>query len=171
MTRSRLLPAVEIVEVSPDSADAQYCLARYYAEIAERFDGGFDRDQSSAPTLDAFAAPDRHFVVMRLDGALVGCGGFKRDAPGVAYLKRMWVAPEARGLGLGKRLLEALEEKARALGYQKVRLETERSLTEAQRLYRSSGYVEVPPFNDELYAHHWFEKALRPLPSAHNPKG
>jgi GNAT superfamily N-acetyltransferase len=171
VSRSSPAPAVEIVEVSPDSADAQHCLARYYAEIADRFDGGFDPDQSSAPTLDAFAAPTGTFVVMRLDGALLGCGGFKRDTPEAAYLKRMWVAPETRGLGLGKRLLEALEEKARALGYQKVRLETEQSLTEAQRLYRSSGYVEVPPFNDELYAHHWFEKVLRQLPSAHNPNG
>lgn len=151
---------VEIVAVQPDSADAQQCLARYYAEIAARFHGGFDPDRSSAPTLDGFAAPDGLFLVMRLDGALVGCGGFKRDARDVAYLKRMWIAPEAPGLGLGKRLLNTLEERARALGYRKLRLETERSLTEAQALYRSSGYAEVPPFNDELYAHHWFEKGL-----------
>ena len=72
----------------------------------------------------------------------------------------MWVAPEARGLGLGKRLLGELEKRAKALGYRKARLETERTLTEAQQLYRSSGYVEVPPFNAELYAHHWFEKTL-----------
>jgi len=161
VTRRSPADAVEIAEVHPDCADARHCLARYYAEIAARFDGGFDPDRSSAPTLDAFAVPGGTFLVMRLDGALVGCGGFKRDTPEAAYLKRMWVAPEARGLGLGKRLLAALEEKARALGYRKVRLETERSLTEAQQLYRSSGYVEVPSFNDELYAHHWFEKTLR----------
>jgi GNAT superfamily N-acetyltransferase len=152
---------IELVEVPTDSPEAEHCLARYYAEIAERFDGGFDPDKSSAPTLDAFAPPGGTFLVMRLDGALVGCGGFKQDAADTAYLKRMWVAPEARGLGLGKRLLLALEEKARALGYARVRLETEQSLSEAQQLYRSSGYLEVPPFNDELYAHHWFEKALR----------
>ena len=72
----------------------------------------------------------------------------------------MWVSPDARGLGLGRRLLEALEERARSLGYRMIRLETEKSLTEAQQLYRRSGYREVPPFNDELYAHHWFEKRL-----------
>jgi GNAT superfamily N-acetyltransferase len=171
VTRGSPGDAVEIVEVAPDSADAEHCLARYYGEIAARFDGGFEPDRSSAPTLDAFAPPGGTFLVMRLDDAPVGCGGFKRDTQEAAYLKRMWVAPEARGLGLGKRLLEALEEKARALGYRKVRLETERSLTEAQQLYRSSGYVEVPPFNDELYAHHWFEKTLQQLPSAHNPNG
>jgi ribosomal protein S18 acetylase RimI-like enzyme len=63
-------------------------------------------------------------------------------------------------LGLGRRLLAELEDRARALGYRKVRLETEKSLTEAQQLYRSSGYLEVPRFNDEPYAHHWFEKTL-----------
>lgn len=129
-------------------------------EIAERFADGFDPDQSSAPTLHDFAPPDGIFLVVRLDGASVGCGGFKRDGPGIAYLKRMWIAPEARGLGLGKRLLLELEERARNAGYGKVRLETEKTLTEAQALYRASGYVEVPPFNDELYAHHWFEKTL-----------
>jgi GNAT superfamily N-acetyltransferase len=154
-------PAVEIVEVQPDSIDAQRCLARYYAEIAERFDSGFDPDRSSAPTLGEFAPPTGTFLLLSRNGALVGCGGFKRDAEGAAYLKRMWIAPEARGLGLGKRLLKALEQKARSLGYSTVRLETERSLTEAQQLYRTSGYVEVAPFNDELYAHHWFEKTLR----------
>lgn len=154
------MAAAEFVEVHPDSADARQCLARYYSEIAERFADGFDPGQSSAPTLDDFAPPHGTFLVMRLDGASIGCGGFKRDTPDAAYLKRMWVAPEARGLGLGKRLLDELEERARKAGYGKVRLETEKTLTEAQALYRASGYLEVPPFNDELYAHHWFEKTL-----------
>jgi len=152
--------SVEFIDLPPDAAEAQQCLARYYTEIAARFEGGFDPDRSSAPTLEAFAPPRGTFLVMRLDGETVGCGGFKEDASGGAYLKRMWIAPEARGRGLGKRLLAVLEERARSLGYVKLRLETERSLTEAQQLYRSSGYTEVPPFNDELYAHHWFEKNL-----------
>ena len=160
MTVPSPAPAVEIVEAQPDSADAQHCLARYYAEIAERFEGGFDPNRSSAPTLREFAPPTGTFLLLSRNGALVGCGGFKRDAEGAAYLKRMWIAPEARGLGLGKRLLEALEQKARSLGYTTMRLETERSLTEAQQLYRAYGYVEVAPFNEELYAHHWFEKPL-----------
>ena len=58
-------------------------------------------------------------------------------------------------------MLDELEQKARALGYSMVRLETEKTLTEAQKLYRSSGYAEVSRFNDELYAHHWLEKVLR----------
>ena len=156
----RLLSAssVQVVEVRPDSDDAKYCLSRYFAELAERFDTGFDPARSLAPTLEGFEPPQGIFIVMRLHGAPVGCGGFKRDASGAAYIKRMWIAPETRGLGLGKRLLRELENRARNLGYRMVRLETQKSLTEAQQLYRSSGYREVPSFNDEPYAHHWFEK-------------
>ena len=80
--------------------------------------------------------------------------------PDAAYLKRMWVAREARGHGLGKRLLEFLEERARKLGYRKMRLETHKSLGEAQQLYRTHGYEEVAPFGEATYAHHWFEKTL-----------
>ena len=151
---------VEIEEVAPTSADAEYCLSCYFAELKQRFDVGFDPTRSLSPTLDGFSPPDGTFLVMRLHGDAVACGGFKRDAPGIAYIKRMWVSPDARGLGLGRRLLQALEDRARELGYSKIRLETQKSLTEAQQLYRSSGYREVPAFNDELYAHHWFEKAL-----------
>lgn len=151
---------VRIEEVPPASPDAEYCLSRYFAELAERFEDGFDAAQSSAPTLDGFEPPRGSFIVMYLADRPVACGGFKPEASGSAYIKRMWVSPDARGLGLGRRLLEALEERARSLGYRMIRLETEKSLTEAQQLYRRSGYREVPPFNDELYAHHWFEKRL-----------
>jgi ribosomal protein S18 acetylase RimI-like enzyme len=72
----------------------------------------------------------------------------------------MWVSRDVRGLGLGRRLLQELENRAKNLGYRTIRLETQKSLKEAQHLYRSSGYREVPRFNDERYAHHWFEKTL-----------
>ena len=151
---------VRIAEVAPDDREAEYCLSRYFAEISDRFEDGFDPARSLAPTLDGFAPPDGSFLLLRLHGKPVGCGGFKRDSEGAAYIKRMWVSPDARGLGLGRRLLGALEERARELGYRKLRLETEKSLSEAQQLDRSCGYREVPRFNDELYAHYWFEKDL-----------
>jgi ribosomal protein S18 acetylase RimI-like enzyme len=72
----------------------------------------------------------------------------------------MWVATTTRGLGVGRRLLVALEQEAAARGVRTVRLETKRSLSEAIALYRSAGYIEVERFNDEPYAHHWFEKHL-----------
>jgi GNAT superfamily N-acetyltransferase len=153
-------PDVKIAEVSPTSADAEYCLSQYFAELSQRFESGFDAARSLAPTLDEFRPPRGTFLVMRLDGRPVGCGGFKPEKSGAAYIKRMWVSPNTRGLGLGRKLLQALEGRARALGYRMIRLETEKSLKEAQQLYRNSGYREVPRFNDELYAHHWFEKRL-----------
>ena len=76
----------------------------------------------------------------------------------IGEVKRMWVAADARGLGVGRRILEMLETRARDVGVRTLRLETNRTLKEAQALYRSCGYVEVEPFNDEPYAHHWFEK-------------
>ncbi len=142
------------------SRDAQYCLSEYYRELSQRFASGFDPSQSLSPSLDEFLPPDGSFLVMRLKGEPVGCGGFKRNSPDAAYLKRMWIAPSVRGLGLGVRLLEALEEQARARGYHKVQLETNQSLTEARQLYLRCGYLEVAPFNDERYAHYWFEKPL-----------
>ena len=84
----------------------------------------------------------------------------KRIAPEIGSLKRMWVASSARGLGFGRRVLEGLEAESRQLGLTTLRLETNKSLSEAIRLYRGAGYVEVPRFNNEAYADHWFEKHL-----------
>jgi DNA-binding MarR family transcriptional regulator/GNAT superfamily N-acetyltransferase len=158
----RLLTAssVTVAEEPASGPDAQYCLAEYFRELAERFDSGFDPDQALPAEPAEFKSPKGTFVVMRLHRRPVGCGGFKPFAPDAAYLKRMWIAPETRGLGLGRRLLQELESRARAAGYSIAYLETNRTLKEAQRLYRASGYVEVPAFNDEPYAHHWFEKRL-----------
>lgn len=84
----------------------------------------------------------------------------KSISPGVGSLKRMWVAETVRGLGVGRRMLDALEAHSRELGLTTLRLETNHTLQEAIRLYRSAGFVEVPPFNADPYAHHWFEKSL-----------
>jgi ribosomal protein S18 acetylase RimI-like enzyme len=72
----------------------------------------------------------------------------------------MWVDPTLRGLGVGRRLLEGLETLARENRVRVLHLETNRALKEAIELYRNAGFVEVAPFNDEPYAHHWFEKVL-----------
>lgn len=153
----------EAVTIAPEAAvgdDAQYCLGEYYRELQERFDGGFDPDLSLLPSLDEFAPPRGTFLLVRLNGQPIGCGGLKPISREAAYIKRMWIAQCARGLGLARRLLLALEDEARAMGYSVMRLETNKSLIEAQKLYRSAGYAEVGPFNDERYANHWFEKRL-----------
>jgi DNA-binding MarR family transcriptional regulator len=158
----RLLTAalVDVEAVDPAEPAAQRCLNAYFAEIDRRFDTGFDAVLSSAPGVDSMRPPAGLFLVATLRGEPVGCGGlqFHSDAP--PDIKRMWVAESARGLGIGRRLLAELEGRARAHGSRVVRLETNRSLGEAISLYRSSGYREVEAFNDERYAHHWFEKPL-----------
>ena len=89
--------------------------------------------------------------------AAARCGIF---SPGVGEIKRMWVAPQVRGRGVGRKLLGALEHAARERRLLTVRLDTHASLAEALHLYRTSGYREIPRFNDNPYAHHWFEKTL-----------
>lgn len=144
----------------PDSPDAKWCVAQYFGELGERFDDGFDAD-SSIPADSADLRPPRGvFLIARLDGRPVGCGAIKPIDSGVGSIKRMWVSQVVRGSGVGHRLLLALEKEAAGLGMALLRLETNRSLHEAQALYRRNGYREVQAFNDEPHAHHWFEKRI-----------
>lgn len=99
-------------------------------------------------------------LLAKLDGDAVGCGALKRIAPGVGEIKRMWVAPSARGLGIAQRLLDALERNAVDFGLATLRLDTNRSLTEARALYERNGYAEIAAYNDNPYADRWFEKRL-----------
>ena len=158
----RLLTAalVEFEVVDPASRDAQLCLQKYYAELGRRFETGFDPALSVSAELDNFRPPAGAFLVATLRAEPVACGALTLQANGSAYLKRMWVDDSARGLGIGRRLLDELERHAAAHGARVVTLETNETLTEAISLYRSAGYREVDPFNDERYAHHWFEKRL-----------
>ena len=105
--------------------------------------------------------PHGAFVLAYLRGEPIGCGAVKHQPDGATDIKRMWVAESARGLGLGRQLLEHLEGLAREHGSDRARLETGDVLPEAIALYRSAGYVEVPPFNDEPFADRWFTKPLR----------
>jgi DNA-binding MarR family transcriptional regulator/N-acetylglutamate synthase-like GNAT family acetyltransferase len=158
----RLLQAAgaRIERVDPASRAARWCISRYFAELAARFEGGFDPG-NTLPADDAEMRPPLGaFLIASVDGEPVACGAVKRMTPGIGYLKRMWVAESVRGLGFGRRMLAALESQSRELGFTTLRLETNRVLGEAIRLYESAGYVEVPPFNAEPYAHHWFERHL-----------
>ena len=161
-TVERLLTAglLEIRVQDPASGNAQYCLRSYFADINSRFDEGFDPGASLPLAAADLVEPGGLLLLARLHGDPVGCGALKFHGTGPALVKRMWVADSARGLGLGRRILAELENHARRRGGTVVRLDTNRQLTEAIRLYRSAGYVEVPAFNDEPYAHHWFEKQL-----------
>ena len=158
----RLLTAalVDVQAVDPSQPAAQHCLNAYFSELDRRFDTGFDPALTSSPDLDAMRPPAGLFLVAMLRGEPIGCGGIDLQGAAAPYIKRMWVAESARGLGIGRRLLGELEARARADGHRVVRLDTNRNLGEAIKLYRSSGYREVEAFSDEPYAHHWFEKRL-----------
>ena len=154
------LAGLRIERVDPGSAEARWCLRQYFDELDRRFEAGFDPAASRAADDREMTPPRGVFLVASVDGDPVACGGVKTIAPRIGYLKRMWVADEVRGLGLGRRMLEALEAEARGLGHQTLRLETNRALPEALRLYQGRGFLEVAPFNTDPYAHYWLEKAL-----------
>ena len=158
----RLLTAstVTVAQTDPRRPEAREALAAYAAELDERFDAGFDPARSIPAEAADLTPPAGLLLVATLHGAPVGCGALKFHDDAPAELKRMWVARSARGLGLGRRLLAELEARAREHGVRVLHLETNRALPEAIGLYRSAGYREVPAFNDEAYAHHWFEKVL-----------
>jgi GNAT superfamily N-acetyltransferase/DNA-binding MarR family transcriptional regulator len=158
--------AVQVTECDPRHPDARACLRAYFSELSRRFDGGFDPAQSISADDEELTPPAGLLLVATRHGEPVGCGALKFHGDGPIEIKRMWVSPAVRGLGLGRRLLAELEARAAARGVGTLRLETNRALDEAIGLYRDSGYREVAAFNDEPYAHHWFEKTLGPSSAA-----
>jgi DNA-binding MarR family transcriptional regulator/N-acetylglutamate synthase-like GNAT family acetyltransferase len=153
----RRLLAIGMTSIEPEdpaSPDARWCLDHYYAELARRFEESFDpRRTLPATRLDVF-------LVARLGGQPAGCGALKTIGPGIGEIMRMWIDRPHRGLGIGGRLLVALEDQAAARGHHAVRLYTNRALAEAQAMYRSHGYVEIDRYNNDPYANHFFEKRL-----------
>jgi DNA-binding MarR family transcriptional regulator len=158
----RLLTAasVQITAVDPEHPDARYCLAEYVAELNRRSERGFDPSVGATALPHEVRPPAGQFFVAYLHGEAIGCGAVKHHADAPAEIKRMWIAPSARGLGLGRRLLEHLEACALAGGARVAHIETSAVLSEALALYRSAGWVEVRAFNDEPFADHWLEKTL-----------
>ena len=157
--RLLLAGAVRLNVENPRSPAARHCLERYFEELAARFETGFDPALSIPADADELTPPHGYFVLATLNDEPVGCGALKCHAD-YGEIKRMWVATSSRGLGIGKRILDRLEDLARERRLPLLRLETNKALIEAQSLYRSRGYREVSRFNDEPYAHHWFEKGF-----------
>ncbi|MGN6699950.1 MAG: GNAT family N-acetyltransferase [Thermomicrobiales bacterium] len=158
----RVLVASMVTSTVADPAGqaARWCFEQYFAELNERFAAGFDPALSISASAAELTPPAGLLLIAHLREDPIGCGALKFHANAPAELKRMWVAPRMRGLGLGQRLLHELERHAIAAGVATLRLETNRALTAAIDLYRRSGYQEVAAFNNEPYAHHWFEKHL-----------
>ncbi len=151
---------VAIVEVPASDPDVRWCFARYYAELDRRFDTGFDVSLARRMDPGDLTLPLGLVLVARMGQEPVGCGAIRLHPDGIAEVKRLWVAPQVRGVGVGGRLLARLEGRALELGARTLRLDTNRALVEAIAMYRRAGYREVAAFNDERYASHWFEKRL-----------
>jgi DNA-binding MarR family transcriptional regulator len=161
-TVKRLLTAgeIQIRRVDPAAVDAQRCIAAYVAELNRRSGRGYDPARGVSAEPHEMTPPAGLFLVAYRHGDAIACGGVKHHPTGASEIKRMWVAENARGLGIARRLLAELEADAVRSGASVGRIETSATLHEAITLYRSVGYVEVAPFNDEPFADHWFEKVL-----------
>ncbi|MDQ1698957.1 MAG: hypothetical protein QOG34_820 [Frankiaceae bacterium] len=152
---------VKIEAVSAASVEARVLVALYVDEIAAAFPAGFDPKASVSADPDELTPPRGVFLVVRADdGNPIGCGAVKLLDPTTAEIKRMWLAPDARGQGAGRRLLDALENAAGELGATECRLDTNEILDAAMALYRKAGWTEIPAYNDNAYATHWFAKTL-----------
>ncbi len=151
---------VEIVVADPAGRDANRCIRAYFAELERRSESKFDPSAGISAEPHELVAPAGAFLIAYLYREPVGCGAVKHHPGEPSHIKRMWVAESARGLGIGRRLLAELERHVWDSGATIAHLETQRTLVEAIAMYRSAGYREVPAFNTEPFAHHWFEKRL-----------
>lgn len=158
----RLLAAatVRFVTTDPRTADARRAMDSYFAELDQRFPTGFDPGDALTADIEALSPPHGALVLVRSDEMPVGCGGVQRVDGRTGEVKRMWIDPAWRGLNLGARLLTHLEGVARQLGYRRVVLDTNASLTEAMAMYQANGYQPTERYNDNPYAQRWFTKVL-----------
>ncbi|WP_374371225.1 GNAT family N-acetyltransferase [Tabrizicola sp.] len=145
----------------PDSPDARACLRAYFALLADRIPG---IDPTHVPDPDpeaaSFRAPHGTFLVARAGATILGCVSLKTVEPGLGEVKRLWVAPESRGQGLGRRLMIEVEDFARSIGLTQLRLDTNSALTEALALYAKTGWEPTAPFTRAFPATDWFAKRL-----------
>lgn len=151
---------IVIEETGPRSEEARYCLGKYYGELAQRLDCGFDVSLSLDPEAKDIMRPRGAFLVAMSDGLPIGCVGLKGTDHAYAEIKRLWVSPAARGLGIARDLMNAAEEAARGLSIDVLRLDTNSGLSEAVALYRKTGWTEIPRFNEDPYPDIFFEKRL-----------
>src|SRR5262249_46417714 len=122
---------IDVEQADPTGEPARACLQAYYDELAQRFAGGFDVRRSRDPDAADMLPPRGAFLLAWSDGLPVGCVGLKGSGGEAAEVKRLWVAPAARGLGLARRLMTATEDAARALSIRILRLDTNSALPEA----------------------------------------
>jgi DNA-binding MarR family transcriptional regulator/N-acetylglutamate synthase-like GNAT family acetyltransferase len=156
------LAAITVDLVDGHTPDARACLDAYASDIDARFPEGFDKSDLVRP--EEVSGDTGAFFVAYEEDRPVGCGALRRLEPGIGEIRHVWVHPEARRLGLARRILTELEQAASVRALTVVRLDTHATLTEAQAMYRACGYTEIPAYDDHVYASHWFEKRLPASP-------
>ncbi|AXE88100.1 helix-turn-helix domain-containing GNAT family N-acetyltransferase [Streptomyces sp. Go-475] len=154
------LAAITVEPVDGHAPDARACLDAYAADLDARFPEGFDKADLVRP--EQVSGEAGAFFVAYEEGRPVGCGALRGLEPGVGEIRHVWVHPDARRLGLARRLLTAIERESLRRGWHVVRLDTHAVLTEARAMYRACGYREIPAYTDHVYGQHWFEKRLAP---------
>jgi len=134
---------VTLIRESPAGPDGLSLIAQLSAELGELYDddGGANSYDPREPLADGAA-----FFIARIDGRPVGCGAIRPLAPGVGEVKRMFVAPEARGRGISRLILQELERAALEIGYRQLRLETGVLQPRAIALYESAGYQRIEQY-------------------------
>jgi GNAT superfamily N-acetyltransferase len=147
-----------VVDAGGDSA--RWAMTQYFAELDERFPRGFDPGAALEEAAVSMNPPNGVFLLALRGDQVAGCGGVQLLDADTAEIKRMWVSPDARGVGLGRRLLARLEDEARRLGCHRVVLDTNGVLLPAIAMYRAAGYADIERYNDNPYAEHWFAKEL-----------
>lgn len=154
-------------EVDVASAEARVLLDAYFAERAAGFPAAQGEYRPTYPTAEQFTPPAGVFLVVEDDGEVIGCGGVRRiqrrpETLEVRFeIKHLWLRPEARGRGFGRRILDELERRAIGFGAEELVLDTNASLEAAGGLYRSSGYATTSPYNDNPNATHWYAKRVQ----------
>lgn len=133
---------IAVRDLPYDGTDAAVLIEEVQQEYVARYGG---RDETPV-TNGEFAPPGGAFLVLTVDEAPVGCGGLRRHSDEAAEIKRMYVRSDHRGRGIGRRLLDALEQRAAELGYDRIVLETGTPQPEALRLYAGAGYAPIPPY-------------------------
>ncbi|MEM7286005.1 MAG: helix-turn-helix domain-containing GNAT family N-acetyltransferase [Actinomycetota bacterium] len=151
--------SITLEVVDAREPDAQAAMSAYFAELDTLFPTGFDPGDALTADVHAYDPPTGAFVVAYTnDRRAAGCGALLTMESSVGEIKRMWVAPEWRGVGLAGRILEDLESRSRSAGHSRTVLDTNAALHDAIAMYERAGYRPIERYNDNPYAQRWFEK-------------
>lgn len=151
---------ISIAPSDPEGPEAKACLAAYFSHLSDRI-GGISATHvpDPDPEAPAYRPPEGAFLLAWSDGFPLACVALKSINATTGEVKRLWVVPSARGMGLARRMMTAIEAKACTLGLTRLRLDTNAALSEAIALYRASGWCDTAAYTG-FPATHWFEKSL-----------